>query len=110
MTQAMSRPSVQSAATAVVSASLVQALGHCVEATRHVDHHDRAQVDFETLCDRTDAQTAELLKTLWQELLAARRSAAFWQEMCDVEKELSHRIAESNLQLRQNYLRLMEEQ
>jgi hypothetical protein len=110
MTQAMSRPSVQSASTAVAAASLTQALSSCVESTRHLDHHDRAQADFDALCDRTDAQTAELLNTLWQELLAARRSAAFWQEMCDVEKELSHRIAESNLQLRQNYLRLMEEQ
>jgi hypothetical protein len=81
--------------------------------THHVDQHDQAQREFGLVCDRvaeSDPGAAELLNLMWQELLSARRSSAFWQEMCDVEKELSHKIAESNLQLRQNYLRLTEDQ
>ncbi|WP_421655938.1 hypothetical protein [Leptothermofonsia sp. ETS-13] len=52
----------------------------------------------------------ELLAALWNEVLAARRSAAFWQQFRDVEKEMSDKLAKSHLQLRQNYLRLMQEQ
>ena len=60
---------------------------------------------------RTDnPQVAMLLQTLWREYVTTQRSAEFWQELCQVEKHLSERIAESHIQLKQNYLRLMQEQ
>ncbi|NJN21931.1 MAG: hypothetical protein HC812_13035 [Leptolyngbya sp. RL_3_1] len=51
-----------------------------------------------------------MMQLLWREYVASRRSATFWQELCQVEKHLSERITESHIQLRQNYLRLMQEQ
>lgn len=46
---------------------------------------------------------------LWKEAIAARRSAEFWHDMSNVEKDLSNRMMENMTQLRQNYLRLMQE-
>jgi hypothetical protein len=53
---------------------------------------------------------AAMLQMLWREYVSTQRSAAFWQELCQVEKHLSERITESHIQLKQNYLRLMQEQ
>jgi len=55
-------------------------------------------------------QAADLLEILWNEFVAANRSATFWQQICDVEKELSERMAQTNVQLKQEYLRLIQEQ
>jgi hypothetical protein len=51
-----------------------------------------------------------MIDMLWGELLRARRSAQFWQKTCDVERELTERMAASHFQLQQNYLRLVQEQ
>lgn len=64
---------------------------------------------FETVRE-ADPQTAAMLQMLWREYVTTQRSANFWQELCQVEKHLSERITESHIQLRQNYLRLMQEQ
>jgi hypothetical protein len=72
-----------------------------------------AQATFEHLHQTLEAQNpqaADLLALLWREYLSAQRSATFWKELCQVEKHLSERLSESNLQLKQNYLRLMQEQ
>lgn len=57
-----------------------------------------------------DVATQSLIDLLWNEVLASRRSGAFWQQMSDVEKDMSEQIAQSHLQLQQNYLRLVQEQ
>ena len=52
---------------------------------------------------------AELLNLIWQDLIAARRSASFWEQMSDVEKEMASNMMETMTQLRQNQLRLIQE-
>ena len=92
---------------------LLNQLKSCLSLARDLPNHEAATATFETLKEAIAAQQPQLeeaLQLLWDELLAARRSATFWQEICDVEKELSERIAANHVQLRQNYLRLMQEQ
>ncbi len=57
-----------------------------------------------------DAVAAEVIDALWQELLTARRSTAFWEQISDAEKEMGDRLTQDNIRLQQNYLRLMQEQ
>jgi hypothetical protein len=71
--------------------------------------HSTFNALYDDLCEH-DPETAAMMQMLWREYVASRRSAAFWQELCQVEKHLSERITESHIQLRQNYLRLMQEQ
>jgi hypothetical protein len=91
----------------------VDQLKACLSLSRDLPNHAAANDTFTAFCDHlgsNGAQSREFLELLWGEVLAARRSAAFWQEVCNVEKELSERIAANHVQLRQSYLRLMEEQ
>ena len=53
---------------------------------------------------------AEVIDALWNELLTARRSTAFWEQISDAEKEMGDRLTQDNIRLQQNYLRLMQEQ
>jgi hypothetical protein len=57
-----------------------------------------------------DAVAADVIDALWQELLTARRSTAFWEQISDAEKEMGDRLTQDNIRLQQNYLRLMQEQ
>lgn len=68
---------------------------------------------FEALRHQLDAdnpELAEMIQILWRELISARRSAAFWQELCQVEKHLSERISENHMQLKQSYQRLIQKE
>ncbi len=88
-------------------------LQECLDLAENVNSHSAASEKFAELHDRVARQNpefAKLLGILWKDALSSRRSAAFWQELSNVEKELTNRMAESNMQLRQNYLRLMQEQ
>ncbi len=81
--------------------------------TKEVSSHPQAKEQFEALYQQIKAENgdhAELLKQLWEELMISRRSAIFWQEMSDVEKAMSDSMAQANIQLKQNYLRLVQEQ
>lgn len=53
---------------------------------------------------------AEVIDALWNELLTARRSTIFWEQISDAEKEMGDRLTQDNIRLQQNYLRLMQEQ
>jgi hypothetical protein len=53
---------------------------------------------------------AAVVDALWNELLTARRSTAFWEQISDAEKEMGDRLTQDNIRLQQNYLRLMQEQ
>lgn len=87
-------------------------LRKCINLAQEVATHPQANQEFAQLLDSiaaTNPQTAELMDLLWQEIIAARRSAEFWHEMSNVEKDLTNRMMENMTQLRQNYLRLMQE-
>jgi uncharacterized membrane-anchored protein YhcB (DUF1043 family) len=75
--------------------------------------HPQAKEQFEALraqLANENADMAELLQQLWQEYIALQRSATFWQSMSEAEKGLAEKVTESNIQLKQNYLRLVQEQ
>jgi len=95
------------------SDSMTQALAECIALLQDLQTHAAAQAAF----DRLQAQIAEvdpamanLMGMLWREAVAGRRSAAFWQQICDVERDLSENLSANHFQLQQNYLRLMQEQ
>ncbi|HEY9876850.1 MAG TPA: hypothetical protein V6D29_00280 [Leptolyngbyaceae cyanobacterium] len=89
------------------------ALKGAIALAHDVKTHPQAKEQFEelhALLEPENAEMADLLKHLWQEYITLQRSAAFWQKLSNAEKELSDRVAENNIQLQQNYLRLMQEQ
>ena len=87
-------------------------LKKCLSLVQDVNTHAEANRAFEQLCGIIDAENpmaAQLLEMLWEEAIMARRSALFWQQMSDVEKDMANRMMENMTQMRQNYLRLMQE-
>jgi len=91
----------------------VESLENCLVLARDVQDHEQATEQFQQLrtnCTQDASQTQAMIDMLWWELLRARRSAQFWQKTCDVERELTDRMAASHFQLQQNYLRLVQEQ
>ncbi|MDX2242301.1 MAG: hypothetical protein NW224_16575 [Leptolyngbyaceae cyanobacterium bins.302] len=89
-----------------------QLLKECVALAQDIESHadaDRRFLDLEETLAH-DPATAEIVGALWRELLSARRSAAFWQQISDVERSMSEKLADNHFQLQQNYLRLMQEQ
>ncbi|MDB9524669.1 hypothetical protein PN498_01600 [Oscillatoria sp. CS-180] len=93
--------------------SPVHALETAIALAQDSQNHSEAHTTFNDLYESVRAenpQTATMLQLLWREYVTTQRSAAFWQELCQVEKHLSERITESHIQLRQNYLRLTQEQ
>ena len=87
-------------------------LKKCLTMAQDVGSHAEANRAFEQLCGILDAENpmaAQLLEMLWQEAIIARRSAIFWQQMSDVEKDMANRMMENMTEMRQNYLRLMQE-
>ncbi len=76
-------------------------------------NYPQATTQFEALLSQIEPahpEIAPLLKTLWQEYISTQRSASFWESMSDAEKGLSEKMSESNIQLKQNYMRLIQEQ
>ncbi len=76
-------------------------------------NYPQATAQFEALLAQIEPahpDIAPLLKTLWQEYISTQRSASFWESMSDAEKGLSEKMSESNIQLKQNYMRLIQEQ
>ncbi|WP_353259537.1 hypothetical protein [Prochlorothrix hollandica] len=85
----------------------------CLALTHDLARHGEAQEQFETIRQalaQESPQAAVALELLWQELMRARRSAILLQKSCDRERGLTDRMAESHVQLQQNYLRLIQEQ
>ena len=96
-----------------VSQAPAQALETAMKLARDVETQHEAHAVFNELCESLQSdvpEVATMLQMLWREYVTSQRSVAFWQELCQVEKHLSERITENHLQLRQNYLRLMQEQ
>ncbi|NER78165.1 MAG: hypothetical protein F6K42_01040 [Leptolyngbya sp. SIO1D8] len=96
-----------------ITQSPTEALEAAMKLAQNVETQSEAHAAFhelyETLrCD--NPELASMVHMLWREYVASQRSITFWQELCQVEKHLSERITENHVQLRQNYLRLMQEQ
>lgn len=90
----------------------LQLLNECLALTHDIESHpdaDRRFLDLEETLT-TDPATGKVLQALWQEVLAARRSAIYWQQISDVERSMTEKLADNHFQLQQNYLRLMQEQ
>lgn len=87
-------------------------LQECLALAHNPGQQEQASQNFAQLLGSVEpnSSAAALLEALWNELLAARRSSAFWQQISDAEKGMSERLAATNVQLQQNYLRLMQEQ
>jgi predicted esterase YcpF (UPF0227 family) len=96
-------------------ASPLELLQACLEQAQDPQQHPSAAAQFQALRSQmadqgTDPATLLLLDALWKEVLAARRSAAFWQQISDAEQNLSEQMAEHTIQTQKNYLRLVQEQ
>ncbi len=84
-----------------------------ISLARQVQQHPEAHQAFQSVLGDVKAESpvaAELLDQLWGEYIGTQRSSQFWEQVSEVEKNLSSRLSESHIQLKQNYLRLMQEQ
>lgn len=96
-----------------VTETAVHTLQDCLALAGDLRQHPHANQVFTDLQQRLASENplaAEMLGLVWQEMMSARRSATFWERICDVEREMTEKMAASHLQLQQNYLRLMQEQ
>lgn len=99
--------------TQAVSVNPLTSLQDCIALATDLSRHAEANAAFAQLEDALKAdnpQAAELIHTLWTEFLSAQRSITLWEQICNVERELTERLTASNVQLQQNYLRLIQEQ
>lgn len=87
-------------------------LQDCLARSRNPAQQEDARQAMAQLLSDLEPETAaaEIIDALWNELLAARRSTAFWEQISDAEKEMGDRLTQDNIRLQQNYLRLMQEQ
>jgi hypothetical protein len=96
-------------------ASALELLQACLEVAQDPQQHQSAAAQFQVLRvqladEGTNPAMLLLLDALWKEVLAARRSAGFWQQISDAEQNLSEQMAEHTIQTQKNYLRLVQEQ
>ncbi|MGK7891658.1 MAG: hypothetical protein AB4042_20200 [Leptolyngbyaceae cyanobacterium] len=105
-------PSWDSPPTDTVSADVLE-LQECLNLLKDAATYELAVQRYAVLRDRLFADHPEmvaLLDMVWEDLRASRRSARVWERLCNTEKQLTDRMAESHVQLQQNYLRLVQEQ
>lgn len=85
----------------------------CLSLAHDFSRHAEANQAFVSLKDSLAMDhpiAAEMLELLWNEMLSARRSASFWEQLSNIERQLTEQMTESHVQLQQNYLRLVQEQ
>jgi hypothetical protein len=92
--------------------SSVKDLREVLELLQDPANQGEATQKFAALVEKVTQtpEMAEFLTVMWSELVSARRSSAFWEQLSDVEKNMSDQLVASNIQLQQNYLRLVQEQ
>ncbi len=76
-------------------------------------NYDAASEQFSAIVaqiENDSPEAATLLKQLWKEYVSVQRSATFYESLSDAEAGLSEKMAKSNIQLKQNYMRLIQEQ
>lgn len=101
--------SADGSATADVATRLQLAL----ELAQAVETHGEASQLVRDIVAELQDQSPEaiaLFQQLWQAYISSQRSSQFWQQISEAEKNLSDRLSASHVQLKQNYLRLMQEQ
>jgi hypothetical protein len=89
-----------------------QALQAAIALSENLQTHPEAQAAFAALQPQLlaeNAELAQLLQLLWERYIQAQRGAAFWQEMSDAEKALADQAVRNGMQMKQNYMRLMQE-
>jgi hypothetical protein len=95
------------------STDLSSRLQTAIGLAQTVQQHPEAHQAFQDMLGELETQSpeaADLLAQLWKEYISSKRSSLFWEQLSEVEKNLSDRLSESHMQLKQNYLRLMQEQ
>ncbi len=88
-------------------------LQDAISLAQKVQQHPEAHQAFQQVLAELEAESplaAKLLEQLWREYIGTQRSSIFWEQLSEVEKNLSDRLSASHIQLKQNYLRLMQEQ
>lgn len=87
-------------------------LKDCLSLAQNPTQQEAARQTMTQLLNDVSPNTiaVEIIDALWNELLTARRSTAFWEQISDAEKEIGDRLTQDNIRLQQNYLRLMQEQ
>lgn len=95
-----------------MSEKQLELLQECLSMAHDLETHAAADRRFLDLLDTlsADPATEKVVEGLWREVLAARRSALYWQQISDVERLMTEKLADNHFQLQQNYLRLMQEQ
>ena len=88
-------------------------LSGAIALAKSGQNYEQANSQFEALTAQLEADSPEaskLLRQLWKEYVAVQRSAVFYESLSDAEAGLSEKMAESNIQLKRNYMRLVQEQ
>ena len=89
------------------------ALSGAIALARDGQNYGQANAQFEALVAQVESNSPEaskLLKQLWKEYISVQRAAIFYESLSDAEAGLSEKMAESNVQLKRNYMRLVQEQ
>lgn len=98
-------------------------LSGAIALAREGKNYEQASAQFEALVGQLEADSAKadstgahsseaskLLKMLWKEYVSVQRSAIFYESLSEAEAGLSEKMAESTIQLKRNYMRLIQEQ
>ncbi|MGB3295564.1 MAG: hypothetical protein WBB01_21480 [Phormidesmis sp.] len=99
--------------TAAEKSLLEVTLSGAIALAKNGKNYNQANAQFEALLPQLKKESPEattLLKQLWKEYLSVQRSAMFYESLSDAEAGLSEKMAKSNIQLKQNYMRLVQEQ
>lgn len=109
----MSESSNATTAEAPKKSLLEVTLSGAISLAKDGKNYDQANEQFDAIISQieTDSSAAPaLLKQLWKEYISVQRSAMFYESLSDAEAGLSEKMAKSNIQLKQNYMRLIQEQ
>lgn len=89
------------------------ALSGAIALVKDGKNYDQASSQLEAIAAQVAAESPEagqLLKQLWKEYVSVQRSAVFYESLSEAEAGLSEKMAESTIQLKRNYMRLIQEQ
>lgn len=107
-------PNQPAAADDTSDQSLLEvALSGAIALAKEGKAYSRAEQQFQSVkaqVQKESEEAAKLLQQMWSEYISAQRASTFWESMSDAEKDLSDKMAQSNVQLKRNYMRLMQEQ
>ena len=89
------------------------ALSGAIALAKNGKNYGQASSQFEAIAAQVAVESPEasqLLKQLWKEYISVQRSAVFYESLSEAEAGLSEKMAESTIQLKRNYMRLVQEQ